>query len=312
MTTRIQLGPCPIAAGAGRRGRFRDRVPFLLVICAFSTFAVANGSIFDDQSPDQAPLQNQKAVADQQARTDAAAKLADDLSAGYRSAVENRNGTEAERVYVQLTKAKTELKEQQLELKELILVEQELQAAEATRSASATQPSPHEPRTVIFVCDTTGSMINKIARLKVELSRAVRQLQPSQSFNIICFQNQTIIKLDNVPIVASVENQQKADALLRDLVTVGTTDPVPALLVALKSKPDVIYFLTDSADYANVQAVRNVFRQQNADHATKVNTILLAESKEEQDANRDSEPLMEWISESSGGVFRWMILDQMK
>jgi hypothetical protein len=40
-------------------------------------------------------------------------------------------------------------------------------------------------RTIVFVCDCTGSMINKIAQLKVELSRAVQNLKPIQSFDIV-------------------------------------------------------------------------------------------------------------------------------
>ncbi len=166
-------------------------------------------------------------------------------------------------------------------------------------------------RTILFVCDCTGSMINKIAQLKIELSRAVQNLKPIQSFNIVFYQDEKVLKLSGALIAATSENKRKAEAWLGDIVTAGTTDPVPALAFALGEKPQLMYFLTDAADFPDVAAVQNVFRKLNGDHKTKVNTILFVESKEEQEANKESEPLMRGISGENGGVFKWVRLDQL-
>jgi hypothetical protein len=167
-------------------------------------------------------------------------------------------------------------------------------------------------RTIIFVCDCTGSMINKIAQLKIELSKAVQNLKPIQSFNIIFYQDEKVLKLnEGAMIPANSENKRKAETWLGDIVTAGTTDPVPALAAALSAKPQLMYFLTDAADFPDVPAVQNIFRKLNADHKTKVNTILFVESKEEQEANKESEPLMRGISGENGGFFKWVRLDQL-
>jgi len=94
-------------------------------------------------------------------------------------------------------------------------------------------------------------------------------------------------------------------------VTAGTTDPIPALTAAVTQKPQLMYFLTDAADFPDVEGVKNVFRKLNADHKTKVNTILFSETKEEQEANKDSVPIMEGIAGENGGKFTAVRLDQL-
>jgi hypothetical protein len=165
--------------------------------------------------------------------------------------------------------------------------------------------------TIVFVCDCTGSMINKISQLKIELSRAVQGLKPIQSFDVIFYQDEKVLKLDNSLIPATPENKRKCETWLDDIVTAGTTDPVPALTAGLNFKAQLMYFLTDAADFPDVKAVQQVFRKVNADKKTRVNTILFVENKEEQEANKESEPLMRGISSENGGQFKWVRMDQL-
>jgi hypothetical protein len=120
-----------------------------------------------------------------------------------------------------------------------------------------------------------------------------------------------VLKLGETLIPANSENKRKAESWLGDIVTAGTTDPVPALTFGLQMKPQLLYFLTDAADFPDVAAVQNVFRKVNADHKTKVNTILFVESAAEKEANKESEPLMDGISKENGGKFRWVTLDKL-
>jgi hypothetical protein len=168
-------------------------------------------------------------------------------------------------------------------------------------------------RTIIFVCDCTGSMISKIAQLKIELSRAVQGLEPIQSFNIIFYQDEKVLTLSGSGMLAAnPQNIRKAETWLGEIVTAGNTDPVPALTAALMAKPQLLYFLTDAADFPNVKAVQNTFTKLNSDHRTKVNTILFVESKQERDADKESEPLMRGISNDNGGVFKSVILSDLR
>jgi hypothetical protein len=165
--------------------------------------------------------------------------------------------------------------------------------------------------TIVFVCDCTGSMITKIAQLKIELSRAVQGLRPSQSFDVIFYQDEKVLKLDEGLIAATPDNKRKFESWLEDIVTAGTTDPVPALTAGLNFRAQLMYFLTDAADFPDVKAVQQVFRKVNADKKTRVNTILFVADKDEEDANKESEPLMHGIASENGGVFKWVRLDQL-
>ena len=69
----------------------------------------------------------------------------------------------------------------------------------------------------------------------------------------------------------------------------------------MKLKPELLYFLTVYPAY-DVPAVRDLFRKLNADHATRVNTILLTESKGSQESEKDAEPMIRSIAEENGGV----------
>ncbi len=68
---------------------------------------------------------------------------------------------------------------------------------------------PHGPvfgnggnaRQIVFVCDASGSMLNKMATLKSELQKAVAGLKVVQSFNIIFFQDEKCVALDKNQLI---------------------------------------------------------------------------------------------------------------
>jgi hypothetical protein len=126
------------------------------------------------------------------------------------------------------------------------------------------------------------------------------------------YQDEKVLKLDERLIAASPDNKLRFEAWLEDIVTAGTTDPVPALTSALKLRPEALYFLTDAADFPDAKAVQGVFREFNANHHTRVNTILFVADKDEEDANKESEPLMRGIAQDNGGVFKWVRIDELK
>lgn len=321
-----------------------QRLALGIVLCAMSVAWAVGGSIFDDQDPTPLPTaprnaqrtpaglpkasdppgspQAQDVLAElkcddaissaerayQQAVFAAKTQLVVDLNAAMDAAMARRNVEDVKRIDAAISKAKEDLKG----------VSPAPTVAEAPAQAATAAPvagvhRAHDvPRTVVFLCDCTGSMINKIAQLKIELRRAVEGLRPEQSFNIVFFQDEKVLKVAKSLVPANAENKRLAQAWLGDIVTAGTTDPIPSLTFALKLRPETLYFLTDAADFPNMPALKNVLKTYNADHHTKVNTILFVESQAEQEANRESEPLMRSISGDSGGVFKWVRMDQLK
>jgi hypothetical protein len=160
-------------------------------------------------------------------------------------------------------------------------------------------PAPLEARQIIFICQASGSMINKMATLKTDLKKAVGGLKPIHSFNIIFFQDDRFIALDPKELlVADVTNKRKAYLFLDDVAASGTSNPIPALTLAFKQHPQMVYLLADH--FADSKAVKTKIAELNSDHKVKINTIAFID-KEAND--KDSLDLLEQIAKDSGGVF---------
>lgn len=166
--------------------------------------------------------------------------------------------------------------------------------------------------TIVFVCDCTGSMINKLQVLKVELAKAVMALHPIQSFTVIFYQDQGYRIWQKQLTAATPENKRRFNDWLNDISSSGPTDPLPAIELGLKIHPHLMYFLTDAADFPDVNAVVQLFGKANADKKVKVNTILFVESAAEEEQKKQSEPLMRGIAKNNGGVFKWVRLDELQ
>ncbi len=166
---------------------------------------------------------------------------------------------------------------------------------------------------IVFLCDGTGSMLNKMATLKDELTKAVGGLKPIQSFDIVFFQDiKAPVKFADSLAPATPEAKRKAAAFLDGLTAEGVTDPIPALELALKLHPQLLYFLTDAADFPDPKAVIDTINKFNKDRSIHINTILFVEDKTERDKNADSEGLMSQISKENGGKFRWVEMDAIQ
>jgi hypothetical protein len=168
---------------------------------------------------------------------------------------------------------------------------------------------PHGPvfgnggnaRQIVFVCDASGSMLNKMASLKDQLQKAVGGLKPIQSFNIVFFQDQKCVALDKSQLIsADATNKRNAYKFLDDVTTSGTTDPIPGLTVAFAQHPQLVYLLTDG-DFPDNKAVKAKIAELNHDHKVKINTIAFVNS---QDTDTDFLALLQEIAKESGGTFK--------
>jgi hypothetical protein len=168
---------------------------------------------------------------------------------------------------------------------------------------------PHGPvfgnggnaKQIVFVCDASGSMLNKMASLKDQLQKAVGGLKPIQSFNIIFFQDERCVALDkNQLISADATSKRNAYKFLDDVTTSGTTDPIPGLTLAFGQHPQLVYLLTDG-DFPDNKAVKDKIKELNHDHKVKINTIAFVNN---QDTDTDFLTLLSDIAKESGGTFK--------
>ena len=155
---------------------------------------------------------------------------------------------------------------------------------------------------IVFVCDASGSMLNKFSTLRRELSNTVQGLRVIQSFNIVFFQEQSATALDpNQLVMATPESKLKATNFLEDKVTPrGETNPIPGIEIAFRQHPELIYILTDG-DFPDNNAVLAKIRELNKDHKVKVNTIAFVS---ESDTDTAFMKLLSQIASENGGVYK--------
>ena len=155
---------------------------------------------------------------------------------------------------------------------------------------------------IAFVCDASGSMLQKFDALKRELSKTVSQLRPSQSFSVIFFQEQSCKALDQNLLIAKPDTKRQADQFLGTIVPRADTNPLPALELAFKQKPDLIYLLTDG-DFPDNNAVLKLIQQLDKDGKVKINTIAFVNEK---DKDTDFMAILQKIAKDTGGVYRFV------
>ncbi len=153
-------------------------------------------------------------------------------------------------------------------------------------------------RSVVYVCDASGSMIDKFAALREQLRRSVGSLKPIQSFNVIFFRDERAAALSaGELLLAAPANQRKFEQFIDDINPSGQTDPIPALEIAFRQKPDLVWLLTDG-DFPNNQAVIDFIRKRNKDARVRVNTIAFV------DRGESYEKVLQTIATENRGSFK--------
>jgi hypothetical protein len=165
-------------------------------------------------------------------------------------------------------------------------------------------------RTIAFVCDSSGSMINTFGTLRSELQKAVDGLKPIQSFSILFFSNDKYQAFENGALVpATPDNKRKAFKWLADVTTTGTSNPVAGLELALKTKPQLMYVLTDG-DFPNNDEIVTKINAMNTPKVTRINTIAFVQSRDDE-VSQSFTDFLNTIAKSNGGVFRMVAEDEI-
>jgi hypothetical protein len=158
-------------------------------------------------------------------------------------------------------------------------------------------------QSVVYLCDASGSMLNKFATLRQELTKAIQGLRPVQSFGLTFFQDTHFSALSPQLLMATPANKARAMDFLDNVTPRSSTDPLPGLEAAFKQKPQLIFLLTDG-DFPNNQAVLQRTRALNRTRAVRINTIAFVG---EGDTDTDFIKLLEQIARENGGVYRHVV-----
>jgi hypothetical protein len=157
---------------------------------------------------------------------------------------------------------------------------------------------------VAYVCDASGSMIEKMSPLKNELKKAIDVLKPVQGFSVIFFSDpdQKPKALAQTMLMASPDNKRKAYDFLENVTAAGSTDPIPGLELALKGRPQLIYLLTDG-DFPDNDAVIKRLKELNKGIGAKINTIAFVSGRDKA-ADQSFEKVLKQIADDSHGIFK--------
>ncbi|MBA4019470.1 MAG: hypothetical protein C0483_20080 [Pirellula sp.] len=156
---------------------------------------------------------------------------------------------------------------------------------------------PARGRKFIFVVDTSGSMFGngRYLRCRMELIESLRSLQRDQRFFIIYFNNKTHAMPGKQLVEAKPDAINRLIPWIEGVQPVGTTEPWPALSLALRMNPDAVYFLTDGAfDDDVINKVRTYSRSKKI----PIHTIAIE--------GDEGEKQLEALARMTGGTYRFI------
>ncbi len=155
---------------------------------------------------------------------------------------------------------------------------------------------------ICYVIDRSGSLMFTFDYLRDELKRSIRALKPAQQFHLIFFSTGKPQEMSAGKLVyATPTNKDLAFRYLDTVVPGGRTDPRPALERAFKYKPELIYFMTDGADFPT--EVLDRLERLNRGKKVKINTFSFVD--------RGGEELLKQIAKEHGGRYTHVSEDDL-
>lgn len=155
---------------------------------------------------------------------------------------------------------------------------------------------------IIFIVDGTGTMVGlKNTLVMRELKNTISRLKPTQSYNVIFFnkgdQGGVEAADKNKLIDATSPNNKRTFEMLDRFSPEGSTNPMPAIELAFKQNPQLLYILSDG-EFDNLVSYDEVIKKidsLNEGRKVKVNTIMFG------DRDARAEAALKKIAESNGG-----------
>jgi hypothetical protein len=153
-----------------------------------------------------------------------------------------------------------------------------------------------------------GSGRSALGAAKAELIKSLQSLKSTHQFMIIFYnETQSVFNPSGQPgklPFATDQNKQRAVRFIRGITATGSTRHEEALLAALKTRPDVIFFLTD-ADEPRLSAGQLRELQRRAG-GTTINAIEFGLGPKPGDEN-----FLERLASQNGGGYAYKDITQL-
>ncbi len=147
-----------------------------------------------------------------------------------------------------------------------------------------------------YVVDRSGSMRGlKIMAVKEELARSIRSLDPGKEFYIVFYDDGPLPMQPERLLPATDANKQKALLWVQTVQTMGGTQPMEAMRIALGMNPDAIFLLSDGQFDTSVA---EQIRAENRAGKVRIHTIAFHDAS--------GEEVLRKIAEENGGVYHFV------
>jgi hypothetical protein len=151
-------------------------------------------------------------------------------------------------------------------------------------------------RSIVYVVDRSGSMIDTFGAVRAELKKSIGALRRSQKFHVIFYNSgDPTENPPQKPVPAIEANKRAFYDFLEGITPTGGTRPERALRQALALEPDLIYFLSDGAFEPEVV---ERLQEWNRGGRTKIYTIAYLDPQ--------GRRLLEAIARQNGGEFKFV------
>lgn len=139
---------------------------------------------------------------------------------------------------------------------------------------------PRYGKQLVYVVDASGTSLNLLPFMIVELWSSISKLSDQQSYMVIFYQGEKLITAQPGAMAAATSDNKTASLRWfeeRNVVPGGASDPCAALTAAYAADPDLIFWLNDGLDtgrYEIDQAklIKHI-KALHKKHGTKMNTI---------------------------------------
>jgi len=162
-----------------------------------------------------------------------------------------------------------------------------------------------------YLVDASGSLIDTLPFVILELKRSIGELSERQEFTVIFFQGEEALEVPPRGLKkATGANKQRVNQWLDagNVVPMGQSSPVRSLRLALQYRPQLLFLLSDNITGEGRYEVdqRHLLAEiQQANRAgTKINTIQFL--YQDKLVDYGMLPTMEMISRQSGGVYKFL------
>jgi len=166
---------------------------------------------------------------------------------------------------------------------------------------------------IIYVIDASGSLIDTLPFVIKELKRSISELSDKQQFTVIFFQAGSAVEVPPRGWKNATSDTKKkvADWITLasgNIIPRGSTNPVQALNLAMRYRPELVFILSDNitghgryeVDRSNLLKMLN---DANEDRKIKINTI--------QFLYPDPLNTLKEVAKQHGGVFKFITEDDL-